>query len=65
MTGKHSKPSIKNKNTHRRAGGKAQGEGAAPVQPANGERKPGQLEPLKVRTDAAGIDIGSQEIAVA
>lgn len=40
---------------------------AAPVATNGGgdSRKPGQLPPLTVRTDAAGIDIGSREIAVA
>jgi transposase len=60
----------KPKKTKTRARRKAQANHTTPTEPtsgraATGKTKKGQLAPLQVRTDAAGIDIGSQEIAVA
>ncbi len=49
----------------KRTGRKAGTKNAAQAQPGDGQMKKGHLEPLRVRHDAAGIDIGSTEIAVA
>ena len=75
MTRKHFKPTKNPKTTRTRArqrslanGTTANGTTANSTTtggPANDKLKRGQLKPLQVRADAAGIDIGSQEIAVA
>src|SRR5437867_10250083 len=64
MTRKHLKQ-TKPKKAKTQVGRKAEANGARQAQPGSDERKRGQLPPLKMRSDAAGIDIGSQEIAVA
>jgi transposase len=64
MTTKHTKQ-TNSKKAKTQAGPKAEATSVRPGQPATGKRKRGQLPPLQMRPDAAGIDIGSQEIAVA
>ena len=49
----------------RKQGDRKSGKKAVEAEGASGKRKRGQIEPLKMRADAAGIDIGSQEITVA
>lgn len=63
MAHKNSKQT--NSGKAKRAGRKAGAKKAARAQATDGQMKKGQLEPLKLRHDAAGIDIGSKEIAVA
>ena len=75
MIRKHFKPTKNPKTTQKRARQKSlanstttansTANGTTTGGPANDKLKRGQLKPLQVRADAAGIDIGSQEIAVA
>jgi transposase len=44
---------------------KTTGQAGRKTQASAGKTKKGHIEPLKMRSDAAGIDIGSQEIAAA
>ena len=64
MTRKYSQQ-MNPKKDKPQTGRKAAANGARQARPATGKRKSGQLPPLQMRSDAAGIDIGSQEIAVA
>lgn len=64
MTRKNSGP-ISPRKVKSQAGRKAEANSTAKAGPVTGKRKRGHLPPLRMRPDAAGIDIGSQEIAVA
>jgi len=64
MPQKKSKQTTPRKERAQR-GRQAGANSVAAAQRASDQEKRGHLPPLQLRTDAAGIDIGSQEIAVA